>query len=174
MLVTTIFSLSHNVFYPLIEKNFKSWVTVNLSFATAINMDTDKILLSGKGLKYSPAIKRVKHTFAYHTEHTFLWNSWKPFADNGSHMDIPAECKMHRAWCPWTLLLNDKILDWSKLKTLTDDKINVNEKLQLFFGGKGRKDCRKRRKCWLPAFSPFPTMFLKALSFRVFRVRILW
>ena len=25
---------------------------------------------------------------------------------------------------------------------------------------KGRKLCRKRRKCWLSTFSPFPTMFL--------------
>ena len=24
-----------------------------------------------------------------------------------------------------------------------------------------RKHCQKRRKCWLPAFSPFPTMFSK-------------
>ena len=30
--------------------------------------------------------------------------------------------------------------------------------------GKGRKHCGKRRKCWLPAFSPFPTMFSKALN----------
>ena len=27
--------------------------------------------------------------------------------------------------------------------------------------GKGRKHCGKRRKCRLPAFSPFPTMFSK-------------
>ena len=26
---------------------------------------------------------------------------------------------------------------------------------------KVRKHCEKRRKCWLPAFSPFPTMFSK-------------
>ena len=26
---------------------------------------------------------------------------------------------------------------------------------------KGRTHCGKRRKCWLPAFSPFPTMFSK-------------
>ena len=31
----------------------------------------------------------------------------------------------------------------------------------------GRKHCRKRRKCWLPAFSPFPTMFSKGFFFRV-------
>ena len=30
----------------------------------------------------------------------------------------------------------------------------------------GRKHCRKRRKCWLPAFSPFPTMFSKAAFHR--------
>ena len=33
--------------------------------------------------------------------------------------------------------------------------------------GKGRKHCGKRRKCWYPAFSPFPTMFSKALLLRV-------
>ena len=27
--------------------------------------------------------------------------------------------------------------------------------------GKGRKHCGKKRKCWLPAFSPFPIMFSK-------------
>ena len=26
-------------------------------------------------------------------------------------------------------------------------------------GKEARKHCGKRRKCWLPAFSPFPTMF---------------
>ena len=30
-----------------------------------------------------------------------------------------------------------------------------------------RKHCGKRRKCWLPAFSPFPTMFSKGFFFRV-------
>ena len=30
-----------------------------------------------------------------------------------------------------------------------------------FCHGKSRKHCEKRRKCWLPAFSDFPTMFSK-------------
>ena len=30
-----------------------------------------------------------------------------------------------------------------------------DEKTEICFG-KGRKHCGKRRKCWLPAFSPFP------------------
>ena len=33
----------------------------------------------------------------------------------------------------------------------------------------GTKHCRKRTKCWLPAFSTFPTMFSKAFSSRVDR-----
>ena len=30
-----------------------------------------------------------------------------------------------------------------------------------FCYGMGEKHCGKRRKCWSPAFSPFPTMFSK-------------
>ena len=36
---------------------------------------------------------------------------------------------------------------------------------------KGRKDCGKGRKCWLPAFSPFPTMFSKVVYLRVVKIR---
>ena len=65
-------------------------------------------------------------------------------------------------------LPNDKILDWSKLKAFADDKINVNQKLKSDMGrienivGEGRKQ-------WLPAFSPFPTMFSKSLFHRVIK-----
>ena len=38
-------------------------------------------------------------------------------------------------------------------------------KIKISFG-KGRKHCGKRRKCWLPAFSPFPTLFSKRLPFQ--------
>ena len=63
-------------------------------------------------------------------------------------------------------LPNDKFLVWSKLKPIADDKINVTEKLKFDFG-KGRKHYGKRRKCWLPAFSPFPTMFSKGFFSKV-------
>ena len=53
---------------------------------------------------------------------------------------------------------NDKNLDWSKLNAFADDKINANEKLK--FGLERIENIvGKRRKCWVPAFSPFPTMF---------------
>ena len=62
--------------------------------------------------------------------------------------------------CLHNPLSNDKLSDLTKLKAFADDKINVS-KLR-FFLGKGRKHSEKRRKCWLPAFSAFLTMFSKA------------
>ena len=37
--------------------------------------------------------------------------------------------------------------------------------------GKGRKHGGNRRKCWLPAFSPFPTMFSQGFFLRVIKSR---
>ena len=42
----------------------------------------------------------------------------------------------------------------------------VGKEIEIWFE-KGRKHCGKRRKCWLPAFSPFPMMFSKDLFLRV-------
>ena len=67
-------------------------------------------------------------------------------------------------------LPNDEISDRLKFKAFADNKINVTEKLK-FVLGKGKKHFEKRRKCWLPAFSPFPTMFSKVFSFRVIKSR---
>ena len=61
----------------------------------------------------------------------------------------------------FTLYPNNKTSDKSKLKSLVDDKRRVIQKLK-FVSGKGRKHCWKRRKCWLPEFSPFLTMFSNA------------
>ena len=61
-------------------------------------------------------------------------------------------------------LLNNKILDQSKFKAFADKKIILTKKSACV--GKSRKHCGERRKCWLPAFSPFPTMFSKAFFSR--------
>ena len=37
--------------------------------------------------------------------------------------------------------------------------------------GIDRKQCGKRRKCWLPTFSPFPTMLSTGFFFRVIKSR---
>ena len=54
--------------------------------------------------------------------------------------------------------------NWKHLQTT---KINCNLKSEICFG-KGRNHCSNRRKCWLPASSPFPTMyFLSAVMVNV-------
>ena len=62
------------------------------------------------------------------------------------------------------LLQNDKLLDVKKLKAFADDKLNVT-RMTISLFDKSRKHFSKSRKCWLPAFSPFPTVFSKALLF---------
>ena len=47
-------------------------------------------------------------------------------------------------------------------------------KTEIHFG-MVRKHCGKRRKCWLPAFSPFPAMFSKGFYFSwLLKVRSVW
>ena len=69
-----------------------------------------------------------------------------------------------------TSLPNDKIFDLSKLKAFADNKIIVTQKLKFALWW-GRKHCGKRRKCWLPAFSPFSTIFSNGYFFRVVKSR---
>ena len=65
-----------------------------------------------------------------------------------------------------------------QIESIADDKLNVNDKLDFVLGRVGNV-VGKRRKCWLPTFSPFPTIFSKALCFRVIKsqdcvVKIIW
>ena len=55
-------------------------------------------------------------------------------------------------------LSNDKISEWLKLKTFTDDKINVTEELKTSY----------------QHFLLFPECFQKASFSRSFKVGILW
>ena len=62
-------------------------------------------------------------------------------------------------------------LGWSSLKSFADDKINETEKMK--FGMERVENIMgKRRKCCLPAYSPFPTMFSKGSSIGPLKVLI--
>ena len=75
-------------------------------------------------------------------------------------------------------LLDYKILAMSKSKAFVGNKFLVPQTVQFSSDrvkniiGKGenrwysRKHCGKRRKCWCPAFSPFPKMFSKRWLFQ--------
>ena len=65
-------------------------------------------------------------------------------------------------------LPTDKILDCSKLKAFADDIVDVTKKLK-FVVRSLENIVVKGEKCWLPAFSPFPTMFLKGFFPRVIK-----
>ena len=74
-----------------------------------------------------------------------------------------------------TKFCNSLILNQTKFWTgpnskhqYADDKLIVTEKSDIC-SGKGRKYCEKRRKCWLPAFSLFSTMFSKGFFQRVIK-----
>ena len=57
-------------------------------------------------------------------------------------------------------LPKDTILGMSKFKANADDKFGLAEIIRFVFE-RVENIVGKRRKCWLPAFSPFPTMFSK-------------
>ena len=76
------------------------------------------------------------------------------------------------AYCELNLdsLLNNKILDQSKLKAIVDDTVNMTHRIEIHCG-QNRNIFGKRKKCRLPAFSPFPSMFSKGFFLRVVKHR---
>ena len=55
---------------------------------------------------------------------------------------------------------NDNIVDLVKLKAIADNKLNIAKMtISLLDRVELRKLCWNRRKCWLPVFSPFLTVF---------------
>ena len=59
-------------------------------------------------------------------------------------------------------LPNDKSLDVTKLKAFADDKIKVTKMRNSLFD-RLENTVGKWRKCWLPAFSPFPHSVFQSL-----------
>ena len=74
---------------------------------------------------------------------------------------IETNCRRHFEVTFLNSIRHENILDLSKFKGFADVKIYMNLKL------KGKKTLWKRRKCWLPAFSAFPTRFSKGFFFKV-------
>ena len=64
------------------------------------------------------------------------------------------------------------MLPLSKLNAFADDSFSESKTVQFFFG-KVEND-EKRTKCWLPAFSLFPTMFSKHFFQGALNVNIVW
>ena len=52
------------------------------------------------------------------------------------------------------------------MKAFADDKVNI-AKMMISLYNRVENIVGKGEKCWLPAFSPFPTMFSKSFFYRV-------
>ena len=65
----------------------------------------------------------------------------------------------------------NRLSDSSKLKPLADDKFIVTKNVTEVFLREKKKTCGKRIKCWLRAFSLFPTMFSNNIFPRVVKSR---
>ena len=63
----------------------------------------------------------------------------------------------------WTLYQSTSFLTFQNLKAFADDKRNVARLMEWVIERKNGKHCGKRRKCWLPAFSPLPPSFFTPL-----------
>ena len=61
----------------------------------------------------------------------------------------------------------------TKFKAFADDKLNI-AKMTITLCGGLENTVGKEEKCWLPAFSSFPTVFSKAFFFRVVKVGNVW
>ena len=59
-------------------------------------------------------------------------------------------------------LPKDKVLDLPEFKKFSNDNIIVTQHLKFTSERAEKNIVVKQEKCWLPAFSPFPTMFSKA------------
>ena len=72
-------------------------------------------------------------------------------------------------------LPNDKNLDWFRFKAFADDKINVTEKKEIWFG-KGGKHCGKKEKMLVTSIFSFDRNVFKSFLFQgrncVVRVKI--
>ena len=143
-------------FETLWEKK-KLLVTSNFFFYHSVFYPFKKF--SAIFFKYEIAVCKL---FQFGRVHNLLFGE-------GLNMDHQLELLVNSRTHVYSLP-NEKILDWSKLKAFADDKSKVAN-IMIFVFDSVENIVGKRKKCWLPAFSSFPTMFSKAFFLRVVKSR---
>ena len=146
--------------------------------AICLNLDKSKILASGNGFKCGTTCgKRSKSWFTIIIFLLFVnslpndkildWSKLKAFAN-----DILKLAKR-------MVFVSDRVENivgkgenagYIKSQSICRRQNKCNLTTDVLFW-MDRIHCGKRRKCWLPAFSPFVAMFLKAFFFRVVNSR---
>ena len=133
---------------------FKCTLKCRLQFVSIL--DQSKILSSGNGLIIAESIDRYRVT---DTGQGVQSDENRYFLQMYSLSYLQSKPRIR-------LTPKNKFLNCSKLKAFADDKNKCNLKTDILVR-MGRKHCGKKRKCWLPAFSPFSAMFSKGFSFSI-------
>ena len=141
MLVTSIFSFSHNVFFSSHDKEFTLTVFNLSKFSCSFCFYSYHFLLF---LQHFLRLERHIKFWIYHLKMHILYTAQLCQTTSFGLVQIESICRRK-------------------------DKYNL--KMEILFR-MGRKHCRKRRKCWFPAFSPFPTMFSKGFFRGSLKVRL--
>ena len=92
------------------------------------------------------------------------------FAQLNLFCSLPHKGYLHEHSTLFNPLLNDKFLDWSKLKAFADDKINSTDK-QKFFLALVENIVRKGENAGYQHFLLIPQCFQKFSFFRVIKSR---
>ena len=158
MLVTSIFSFSHNVFYSIKYRIF-FLLLFNLSAANALNLVSSKTLSFGNGLSQARCWKKAKRLLW--TVQIKIWPQvftvWS-LIYTLNLVEIKIDSKRQLNSVP-----NDKILDLYKLKAFADNYLNVNQKLK--FALRSLENIvGKGENAGYQHFLLFPQCFQKAFS----------
>ena len=74
---------------------------------------------------------------------------------------------------PLSLFTKQQIFGLDQVESICRRQNKWDSKIEIWFR-KGRKNCGKMRKCWLPAFSPFNAMFSESSYTWSLKVMIVW
>ena len=89
--------------------------------------------------------------------------------DQAKNLSFGKELILNSTTSSW-LLTKQQIFRLVSIENICRWQNKFDKEIE-FFLRKGRKNCGKRRKCWLQAFSPFPKMFSKDFFWKV---EIVW
>ena len=150
MLITSIFSFYFFASLPA-DRNQTIWTTY-LSSKNAFNLTLlSAILTSMRKKAYGNLAGKGENAGTDHfllCPKCFLPN-WRQFLSKNKFLDWFKQ--------QFFILVQIESICW---QNKSDFKTGILFKM-------GRKHCGKRRKCWLPAFSLFPTIFLNGCFLRV-------
>ena len=172
MLVTSIFSFSHNVFKSLLPHgHLMEGLFLVCTLSSAFKSDRPQNSLPGKFLyqqqhfltlyqtihclnDFRGKEKNAGNQYFLLFQQCFLsFNPTKSFKVYfGEGVTLPNNPGINN-------LLNDKILDWSKFKAFVVKKTKMWAQKFKNVYGRVESIMGEKRKCWLPAFIHSPMMF---------------